>query len=69
MDSGVQSTRDKIEASTRKFDEQINRLSKEITVRCLIANRLALMSFYLVTSEVMASYISSFSRGFKSGDF
>ncbi|KAL5964102.1 Enhancer of mRNA-decapping protein 4 [Taenia solium] len=33
MDSGVQSSRDKIDASTRKFDDQVNRLSKDIAAK------------------------------------
>ncbi|KAL5105014.1 Enhancer of mRNA-decapping protein 4 [Taenia crassiceps] len=33
MDSGVQSSRDKIDASVRKFDDQVNRLSKDIAVK------------------------------------
>lgn len=33
MDSGVQSSRDKIDVSTRKFDDQVTRLSKDIVVR------------------------------------
>lgn len=33
IDSGVQSSRDKIDASVRKFDEQVNRLSKDIAAK------------------------------------